>query len=297
MERARGTFVSIQEHAKYLIAAYPLTVLLVLFVVPLLLVFRDSFYRNISGGYYTPAFTVENYVRFFTTSVYFNRMVFTLLLAVVVMVVTLLLGYPLAYYLANLRNDFLRRVLIILTMSSLWITYVIRAYAWGVVLASDGVLSKLGVAVGVLDHPTSFQPSFWALVTGLVYVLLPFMVLVLYTSLKNVDPTLREASKNLGAGPVYTFRKVTLPLSKNGIVSGSLLVFILTLGTYVLPKILGKPKHWTLPVIIGDQINLESNVPFASAMSIVLVVTVLLLLFVANRIGRVDLTGSDEGRL
>jgi ABC-type spermidine/putrescine transport system permease subunit I len=122
----------------------------------------------------------------------------------------------------------------------------------------------------------------------MVYVLLPFMVLIIYTSIKNIDSNLIAASKNLGAGPLETFWKVTLPLSKNGVISGSVLVFILGIGSYILPKMLGKPSHWTLPVFIGDQVNLESNVPFAAAMSVILVLTVLLLLWLTTRLSDVD---------
>jgi ABC-type spermidine/putrescine transport system permease subunit I len=119
----------------------------------------------------------------------------------------------------------------------------------------------------------------------MVYVFLPFMILTLYTSIKNLDTSLIEASKSLGVGPLGTFRHVTLPLTKDGIYSGLLLVFVLSLGVYVLPQILGNPPQWTLAVLIGNQVTYESNVPFASALSIVLIAIVAILIWATIQFG------------
>lgn len=286
-----------RQNIKYYIISYPLVSLTVFFLVPLAMLVVFSFYQNVSGGYYEAAFTVENYTRFFTSNLYLGRLRFTLWLSFVTTVGCLALGYPLAYYLARLRNALIRRVLMIAVISTLWITYVIRAYAWDVMLSRNGIVSTLAVAVGIFDAPRSFVPGFGALTVGMIYVFLPFMVLTLYSSLKNIDTSLLEASKNLGAGPIETFRRVTLPLSMNGVVSGSVLVFILSLGSYVLPAVLGNPAQYTLPVIIGNEVS-NSNVPFGAAMSIVLLVVVVGILFVTVRVTNVsaaDLGGrADE---
>ncbi|MBB6646024.1 ABC transporter permease subunit [Halobellus ruber] len=283
----------LRANAKWYVLSYPLAWLVAVFLVPLLMLVVFSFWVNIPGGQYEAGFTLENYVRFLTTSLYLNQLWLTIELALVTSVFSLFLGYPLAYYLARLDRPWLRGTLLITIISSLWITYVIRAYAWQVILASNGIVSSVGVALGILERPTSFYPGYWGLIVGMVYVFLPFMVLTLYSSLRNLDGELLEASKNLGAGPLRTFRRVTLPLTKNGIASGTSLVFILALGAYVLPRLLGSAQQRTLPVLIEQQIMSESNYPFGAAMSIGLIVVVLVFLWLLLRI--TDVTTGDLG--
>lgn len=280
---------------KYLIASYPATVLVLLFLLPLCLLFLYSFYTNVSGGYLERTLTLANYLRLVREPLYVDRLVFTLRIAAMTTIVSLLLGYPLAYRLARTRSSRVRRTVLTIVVSSLWLTFIIRGYAWSVMLSSDGLIPVAAASVGLLDEPVSFVPGYWALVVSMVYVFLPFMVLTLYTSIKNVDLELLEASKNLGAGPVTTFRHVTLPLTKSGIVSGSLLVFVLSLGVYVLPRILGSPSQWTLAVIIGNQVTIESNVPFGAALSIVLMLVVVLLVAVTVRLTGVTTFGLNNG--
>ena len=219
----------LRANAKWYILSYPLVWLVAVFLVPLLMLVVFSFWVNIPGGQYEAGFTLENYVRFLTTSLYLEQLWLTIELALVTSVASLLLGYPLAYYLARLDRPWLRSTLLITIISSLWITYVIRAYAWQVILASNGIISSLGVALGILETQTSFYPGYWGLIVGMVYVFLPFMVLTLYSSLRNLDGELLEASKNLGAGPLRTFRRGTLPVTKNGGARGTSLVVMLGL--------------------------------------------------------------------
>jgi len=280
---------------KHLVASYPITVLVALFLVPLGLLALYSFYTNVSGGYLERTLTLENYLRLLQEPLYRERLVFTLRIAAVTTLACLLLGYPLAYRLARTRRSWVRSTVLTVVVSSLWLTFIIRGYAWSVLLSSDGLIPVLAANVGLLEEPVSFVPGYWALVVGMVYVFLPFMVLTLYTSIKNVDAELLEASKNLGAGPIATFRHVTLPLTKRGIVSGSLLVFVLSLGVYVLPRILGNPPQWTLAVVIGNQVTVESNVPFAAALSIVLLLVVVVLIAVTVRLTGISATGQDNG--
>ena len=277
--------------AKWYVLSYPLTWLLVVFLVPLGMLVVFSFWVNIPGGQYRPGVTLENYVRFLTRSIYLQQLRVTIELSLITSLASLVLGYPLAYFLARLDRPWLRSTLLVTIISSLWITYVIRAYAWQVILASGGIVSSVGVAVGVLETQTSFYPGYWGLVVGMVYVFLPFMVLTLYSSIRNLDAELLEASKNLGAGPSRTFRKVTLPLTKSGITSGTALVFILALGSYVLPRLLGNANQRTLPVLIEQQIMSESNYPFGAAMSIGLIVVVLAFLWLLLRVTDVSAGG------
>ncbi|WP_336037085.1 ABC transporter permease subunit [Halobacterium yunchengense] len=284
----------LKQNARWYVLTYPLAWLVLVFLIPLGLLVVFSFWVNVPGGTYEMGFTLENYRRFLTTTLYLEQLWLTIELALVTAVGSLFLGYPLAYFLARMERAWLRSVLLVTIVSSLWITYVIRAYAWQVILASRGVVSSLGVATGLLAEHQSFYPGYWGLVVGMVYVFLPFMVLTLYSSLRNIDGELLEASKNLGAGPARTFRRVTLPLSRNGVASGTALVFILALGAYVLPRLLGSTGQRTLPVLIEQQIMSESNYPFGAAMSIGLVFVVLVFLWLLLRLTNVS-TGSLGG--
>jgi putative spermidine/putrescine transport system permease protein len=305
----------LKAKAKWYALAYPLFWLVAVFLVPLGMLIVFSFYVNIPGGSYRPGFTLDNYARFLEmsfsvgwppieTNLYLRQLWLTIEISLVTAVGSLLLGYPIAYYLARMDRPWLRSLLLITIISSLWVTYVIRAYAWQVILASGGVLSSTSVALGLLSEPRSFYPGYWGLVVGMVYVFLPFMILTLYSSIRNIDGELHEASKNLGAGPTTTFRRVTLPLSRNGIVSGMALVFILALGAYVMPRLLGSSAERTLPVLIEAQIMGEQNYPFGAAMSIGLIAVVLAFLWVMVKftnvttasLGGNDVSEPDGGR-
>lgn len=266
---------------KYLLV-YPLGMLVIFFLVPLAMLIVFSFYHHPPGGFYEPAFSFENYVRFFTKALYLKRLLFTVEISALTALLCLLLGYPFTYYLIRIASG--KRFYIILVISTLWLSYIIRSYAWSVLLSRSAGVSNLFVWLGLLEQPQSYSPGLLAVIVGLVYVFLPFMILTLYGSLKSINREYEEASMNLGAGPFSTFRKVTLPLSKDGIISGSLLVFILTMGAYVVPSILGKPQQWTMAIIIGDQATYESNVPFGAAMALILMLFAVLIMWLIAKL-------------
>jgi len=270
----RITETDVLPRAKYLIVSYPAITLSLFFVVPLLLLVVVSTFQNIEGGFFEPAFTLENYVRFIGSDLFQGRMIYTLRVAGLTTVLCLAIGYPLAYYIATLKSELWRRFYLSVIVSSLFLTFIIRAFAWQILLSSDSVVPTIASAIGLLEEPVALVPSYFALVVGMVYVFLPFMVLTLYTSIRDVDNSLQEASRSLGARPLRTFREVTLPLTKSGIISGSMLVFVLSLGVYVLPRILGNPPQWTLAVLIGNQVGVEGNIPYGATISIVLLIVV-----------------------
>ncbi len=269
------------QKLKYILA-YPLGMLVVFFLIPLGMLIVFSFYYHPPGGFYEPAFTLENYVRFFTKTLYLKRLAFTVEISVLTALLCLILGYPFTYYLTRIASK--RRFYIILVISTLWLSYIIRSYAWTVLLSRNAGISKLFLWIGLLEQPRSYTPGLLAVIIGLVYVFLPFMILTLYGNLKSISGDYEEASLNLGAGPWKTFWNVTLPLSKDGITSGALLVFILTMGAYVVPSILGRPQQWTMAIIIGDQATYESNVPFGAAMALVLMVFAIVVIWIIAKL-------------
>ena len=288
----RITETDILPRAKYLIVSYPAITLSLFFVVPLLLLVVVSTFQNIEGGFFEPAFTLENYVRFIGSDLFQGRMLYTLRVAGLTTGLCLAIGYPIAYYIASLKSELWRRVYISIIVSSLFLTFIIRAFAWQILLSSDSIVPTIATAIGLLEEPVALVPSYLALVIGMVYVFLPFMVLTLYTSIRDVDNSLQEASRSLGARPLRTFREVTLPLTKSGIISGSMLVFVLSLGVYVLPRILGTPSQWTLAVLIGNQVGVEGNIPYGATISIVLLLVVGIILGTGRYLTNTDQGGS-----
>jgi ABC-type spermidine/putrescine transport system permease subunit I len=266
---------------KYLLI-YPLGMLIIFFLIPLAMLIIFSFYHHPPGGFYEPAFSFENYLRFFTKTLYLKRMAFTIELSALTSILCLVLGYPFTYYLARMASK--KRFFIILVISTLWLSYIIRSYAWTVILSRNAGISKIFVWLGLIHRPQSYAPGLLAVIIGLVYVFLPFMILTLYGGLKNIHQEYEEASLNLGAGPLKTFWNVTLPLSKDSVISGCLLVFILTMGAYVVPSILGRPHQWTMAIIIGDQATYESNVPFGAAMAMILMIFAVSIIWIIARL-------------
>jgi len=267
-----------------LLLIYPVGMLVVFFVIPLVMMFVVSFYRNIPGAGWEPAFTLENYVRAFSRGLYRDRLIYTLEISALNAVLCLLIGYPFTYYLVRLASPFWRKVGLTLAISTLWLTYVVRSYAWSVLLSATSGIGQVLFWLGVTERPTGYAPGPLATVVGLLYVFLPFMILSLYGSLKAIDPSMEEASMNLGARPWRTFWHVVLPLSLPGAAAGAVMVFLLTMGNYVVPSILGQPAQWTMPVIITNQVMNESNVPFGAAMSVILLAVLGLLGYATGRL-------------
>lgn len=252
------------------------------FVGPLLMLVVFSFYINPSGaGMYRPGFTLEHYQRFLTSSFYQQKVLLTLGYGVAVTVIDVILGYPLAYWLARASRRW-RRVGILVLLSVLYVTYVIRAYSWTVILTENGVLYTVLEWLGV--SPVVLYPSPWSVILGLVYSLYPLFVLSLYSSMTSIPRELEEASMNLGANRIRTFFKVVVPLSKNGGLAGAMIVFVLTIGSFIHPTVLGNPSQWFIPVYIQQQAQVEFNVPYASVLSLVMLVIVLATIYGFSRV-------------
>jgi spermidine/putrescine transport system permease protein len=194
-------------------------------------------------------------------------------LALVTTAICLVVGYPFAYYLST-RRPGVRNALLVLVMIPFWSNFLVRNYAWRVLLGSDGPFSRLTEAVGLGETRLLFTPT--AVVIGLVYGFLPFMILPLYASLERVDPRLLEASRDLYANGWQTFRRVLFPLSMPGVVAGSILVFVPSFGAYVTPEILGGGKVTLLGSYVVTQFLAASNWPVGSAVSVVFIFVMLL---------------------
>ncbi len=171
-------------------------------------------------------------------------------------------------------------------LSVLSLSEVIIGFAWSTLFSRTAGITNLLVAVGLMDKPVALLPTFGAVLTGMVYQALPYTILVLYPALVRLDPTLLEAARTLGASPVRAFFNVVAPALRNTIVATLIMVFVFALGSYLLPQILGRPQHWTLSVLITDQAIYQSNMPFAAAMAVFLVLISLALVGLTLLVGR-----------
>ena len=236
-----------------------------LLILPLVVVVVFSFGARAPAGGYAPDFTFENYANLSARGQAFIN---TLTLAPLGTLLTVLFAYPLAYFLAVKANERLRTLLLVLVIVPFWTSQLLRYYAWIMILGSKGIPYWLSL-IGLTDIRIINTP--WAVLIGAVYGYLPLMVLPIYVSLEKLDKRLLEASADLGADAPRTFWQVTLPLSLPGVATGSMLVFILLMGEYILPQLLGGGKVFFIGNALVDLFLQSRNWPFGAAVSVTMV--------------------------
>lgn len=243
--------------------------LVVFFVLPLLWLFRSSFDRSLASGVIEPALTLENYQEFLADRFYIQELLRTLRLGVTVTALTLLATYPLALFLARTQSRW-RGVLVALAIAPLLTSTVVRTYGWLVILGNDGLVNGALLGAGLIAQPIRLINNELGVVIGLVEILMPYMALGLLSGFGRVNPGVEEAAMSLGANPLRTFWRVTLPLSLPGIATGVLLVFVLTISSFVTPQLLGGGRVFLMATEIYDQATYTLNWPFAAAISFLL---------------------------
>ena len=282
---AKGFIAAVRNNPRlqaYLMLAPFILVAIFLLIIPMLTVAEKSFHPLGENFEVLPRFTLENYYRVFIPQ-YLPVFVRTLFYAASTTLLCLLLGYPIAYYIAayggNRKNMYL-----LLIMLPFWTSYLIRTYAWIVLLRTEGVVNTLLLKFHLIGDPIQFLNTPFAVILGLTYGFLPFMTLPIYVSLEKLDPSLVEASMDLGASPSRAFSKVIFPLSAPGVVAGSLLTFIPCVGDFVTSDILGGPRTTMIGNLIQSQFLDSFNWPFGSALSFMLMAFMLVSIFVYSRV-------------
>lgn len=251
-------------------------------MVPLLLVAFVSILQRDSLGTIVLSISASNYIRFFEP-LYLQLFAESIVLSVATTAICLLLGYPVAYYIAQSPPS-RQKLYLLLVMIPFWINFMIRAYAWILLLRAQGVVNTALTSLGIIDQPLSLLYTPGTVLLGMVYTLLPFMVLPIYVSLEQVDRKLMEAAADLGATPARMFWHVVLPLTKSGVAAGCILVFVFSLGLFIVPDILGGSKTVTFSNVIQNQFLSARNWPFGAALSVLLIVFCLLLISLYYRI-------------
>ena len=247
------------------------------FVVPMLIVVAISFASRTPYGQVIFDWTLESYTRLLEP-LYLRIFANTLWVSLLTTVLTILMGYPLAYYIVHLPKKWQQPGLI-LVMVPFWINFLIRSYAWVIVLRSQGLINSMLIKLGFIERPLQLLYNDYAVMVGMVYALLPFMVLPLYVALEGLDWRLLEAAYDLGASPLTAFRKITLPLSMSGIAEGTIMVFISSVGMFIVPDVMGGAKTVLIGNLIQNQFLSARDWPFGSALSIVLGIMSLVLIY------------------
>lgn len=270
--------------ADYAPLVFPGLMLLVFFVLPFGTMTAVSFFRREQGGFYTPDFVLSNYERFLSPF-FGNVLGFSMLLAVAVALACVALALPFTFLLSRMARR-LQIVWLVALLSVLSLSEVIIGFAWSTLLSRTAGITNILVALGLMDHAQALVPNLGAVLTAMVYQAFPYTVLVMYPALVRLDPTLLEAARTLGASPLRAFLHVVVPALRNTLVATGIMVFVFALGSYLLPQILGRPSHWTLSVLITDQAIYQSNMPFAAAMAVLLVLLSLALVALTGMVGR-----------
>lgn len=274
----------------------PYAWLILTLLVPFLIVLKISFAESIFGqppysqlleykdGVLRIALYLESYITLFSDSLFVDAYLRSIRMAVVTTLFCILIGYPMAYFIAQ-ANPKTRNLLLLGVILPFWTSLLLRVYAWAGILRNEGLLNSFLLWTGLIDSPIELYRTDTAVYIGLVYTYLPFFILPLYTNLLKHDRRLLDAAYDLGARPFKAFLTITLPLSISGVIAGSMLVFIPAVGEYVIPELLGGTNTYMIGRVMWDQYFTNSNWPMAAAIAVVMLMILLipLVLFQINQ--------------
>ncbi len=229
----------------------------------------------LSLNYQAPdGLTISNYTQFFTNPSYYRAMTNSLEVTGLVTVISVLLAYPFAWILAEQVPARLQRLALLLAILPFWTSYVVRSYSWLLVLAQNGVINEALMRTGLFTEPLRLANTRTATVIGFVHFFVMLLTLTIFASLKQLNPSYRKAAADLGAGPVRTFIHIILPLTIPGVMVGAFLTFVLAIGDYITPQILGGNNELLMPQLIMMQIGRRGDFPLASALALILMAVV-----------------------
>ena len=246
---------------------------LAFFVVPFACMVAMSLWRR-TGTELVRTWDLQNYAAFFAKPYFVEGLVNSLEITVVVTVVSAVLAYPLAWFIAERVPERWQRAALLLAILPFWTSYVVRSYAWTLVLAGNGILNQALVGAGLVDRPLELASTRIATVIGFVHFFVMLLTLTIYANLKQLSPNYARAAADLGASRVQTFIHIIGPLTVPGIAVGAFVTFVLCIGDYITPQILGGNKELVLPQIIMQQIGRRADFPTASALAIILMLVV-----------------------
>jgi putrescine transport system permease protein len=270
----------------------PMLFLIAFFLLPFLVVFKISvsemdtvFFRDVltwADGLVTIKINFANYFSLAQDGLYLGTYIRSLGYAAMTALICLLIAYPFAYCIARSPAD-KRPALLMMVMLPFWTSFLLRIYAWKILLADSGVFNQLLLVLGVIAEPIKMMNTPFSLILGMVYCYIPFMILPLYATLVKMDLSLLEAALDLGATPAQAFWRITVPLSKSGIIAGSMLVFIPCVGEFVIPELLGGPQTLMIGRVLWDEFFGNNDWPMAAAVAVVMVLLIIVPLALFNK--------------
>jgi putrescine transport system permease protein len=275
-----------------LLIALPYVWLLALFLVPFVIVFKISLsdyalarppyapQLDFNAGWagiraFFAALDFDNFLFLTSDDLYWKAYLSSLEIAAISTACTLLVGYPVAYAMARAPTEW-RPTLLMLVILPFWTSFLIRVYSWMGILSTEGVLNQFLMAIGVISEPLTILNTNWAVYIGIIYTYLPFMILPIYAALEKLDESLLEAAEDLGCSRFAAFWLVTIPLSRNGIVAGCFLVFIPTIGEFVIPSLLGGSDTLMIGKVLWEEFFSNRDWPVASAVAVVLLLILII---------------------
>lgn len=289
------TFIDkmVDRWGRRLVIGTPYLYLILVFSIPFLVVLKLSVSTSNDGIRFEDLTTFNDWVFNLTASfqkyrfllqddLYLNTYGSSLKFATINTLICLFIGYPFAYFMARSPVS-MRPVLLMLVSLPFWTSYLLRVYAWRGLLDDSGTVNSLLIWLGAIDEPIKMMHTAFSMTVGMVYTYLPFMILPLYANLVKMDGRLIEAANDLGAGPLRAFWLVTVPLSKNGIIAGSMLVFIPSVGEYVIPELLGGPETLMIGRVLWDEFFSNNDWAMASAVAVTMVMLILFPLALFNK--------------
>ncbi len=254
----------------------------IMIVVPMLMIVMYAFTQK-GNDVTTFRFTLENFAYFFSDAIFLDVLKRSLWIAILTTIVCILLGYPTAYFIANARPNWHMRLVLLVTIPT-WINMLVRTYAWMGILQDDGIINSFLGLFGL--EPIKMLHTSFAVVLGMVYNFLPFMILQIHTSLTKMDKSLLEAANDLGADRVQRFLRVTLPLSMPGVISGITLVFLPAVSSFFIPKLLGGGQFVLIGNVIESQFLTSGNWNFGSAISMIMAVIIMISMYITKKVDR-----------
>jgi len=275
-----------------MVIGVPMLFLLAFFLLPFLVVFKISVsemenvvFKDLlvwADGILQLKLKLGNYLYVAQDELYFTTYLSSLKYAAITTAICLVIAYPFAYFMARSPAD-KRPALLMLVMLPFWTSFLLRVYAWKMLLADNGVFNNFALWIGLASEPVKMMNTPFSLVLGMVYTYLPFMILPLYANLVKMDLRLLEAALDLGATPWGAFWRITVPLSKSGIIAGSMLVFIPCVGEFVIPELLGGPQTLMIGRVLWDEFFSNNDWPMAATVAVVMVLLIIVPLALFNK--------------
>jgi putrescine transport system permease protein len=291
----------IERWGRLAVISVPMAFLLTVFLLPFLVVFKISvsemdavFFKDVltfKDDAIFLALKYGNYISLTQDALYLTAYLSSIKIAAITTVICLVIAYPFAYFLARSPAD-RRPALLMLVMLPFWTSFLLRVYAWKMLLSDAGVFNNLAIAMGLISEPIKMMNTPFSLVLGMVYTYVPFMILPLYANLVKMDLSLLEAALDLGATPWQAFWRITVPLSSSGIVAGSMLVFIPCVGEFVIPELLGGPETLMIGHVLWDEFFGNNDWPMAASVAVVMVGLIIFPLALFNKYQAESTSGS-----